>query len=489
MTITKKAIMMICVILSAAVGSAQQRITTSNIDVRATDNYLTVSADLVLDSLRLGKNQQIFITPIIKSGADAIVDLPSVLVNGRNMHISYQRGVLRNFKEIKRHDIAKEVERNNGKPQTVDYIARIPLQPWMRSHGASVAFVYDSCGCGTAYAQSISPDITIFSNPVEKMQALMLTPEVTELPVEVHEGKARVQFEVNRTELHADPYVCRNGQRIDNRSQLGLIDDSVKYALTDKNVELAGIRLCGYASPESPYLHNEELADGRSRALAEYLAERYQLPKSSVKYSSVPENWGEFRTEVLNSNEISEKEREQLLQLIDEPATSPEDFDRKEKILKTDPRFARLYRTKILPEWFPRLRATTFAIQTRLKPMSDAELAEVIKSTPEKMSLNQMYRVALLYPEGSDDFNRVIEIALKHYPNDPTAIINAATAYVNHGEYDRARALLVKAGDTPEANNLRGIVATADERYDDAIRYFEKAGELPAARQNLELLK
>lgn len=489
MTIIKKAITLICVILCAAVGSAQQRVATSNIDVRSTDNYLTVSADIVLDSLRLDKNQQIFITPIIQSGSGASVDLPSVLVNGRNMHISYQRGVLRKFKEIRSREIAKEVERANGKAQTVDYIARVPMQPWMRSNSASLAFVYDSCGCGTAYAQSISPAIAIFSNPVSKMQALMLTPEVTELPVEVHEGKARVQFEVNRTELHAEPYVCRSGQRIDNRSQLGLIDDSVQYALTDKNVELAGIRLCGYASPESPYRHNEELADGRSRALAEYLAERYQLPKSSVKYSSVPENWAEFRVEVLNSNEISDKEREQLLQLIDEPAATPEDYDRKEKTLKTDPRFARLYRTKILPVWFPRLRATTFAIQTRLKPMSDAELAEVIMATPEKMSLNQMYRFALLYPEGSDDFNRVIEIALRHYPSDPTAIINAATAYVNHGEYDRARALLVKAGDTPEANNLRGIVATADERYDDAARYFEKAGDLPAARHNLELLK
>lgn len=487
MKILQKAIAIICLVFTPTVHS-QGKVCTANIDIRPVGDNLNVSADILLDSLTLGKNQQIFITPVVKSSGDSLVCLPSVLVSGRNMHISYRRGVLRKFSEIKSHDIAKEVERENGTPQTVDYLVRIPMQDWMRSPDARVVFLFDSCGCGVAYAHTISGDIPFYVNPAGSMQAMMVTPEVTELPITVHEGRSRVQFEVDRTELHAEPYLCRNGQRIDNREQLKIIDDSVKYALSDKNVEIAGIRLCGYASPESPYLHNEELAEGRSRALADFLAQRYNLPPGSVTFTSVPENWDEFRSEVLKSNEISDKERRQLLDLIDVPATTPEDFDHKEKILKTDPRYSNLYRTKILPEWFPRLRATTFAIETHLKPMTDRELAEVILTTPEKMSLNQMYRVALLYPEGSDDFNRVIDTALKFYPDDPTAIINAATVYVNHGEYDRARVLLVKAGDTPRANNLRGIIATADERYNDAIRYFEKAGDLPDAHHNLELI-
>ena len=100
-----------------------------------------------------------------------------------------------------------------------------------------------------------------------------------------------------------------------------------------------------------------------------------------------------------------------------------------------------------------------------------------------------MFRVARLYPEGSDEFNRVIEIALKHYPDDPTANLNAAAALIARGEYDAARPLLDKAGDSPEADNLRGILATRQGHYDEAARYFELAGSLPAARKNLELLK
>lgn len=492
-----------------------QAVRTENVDIRISGDYLNVNADIVLDSLRLKSNHQVFITPVVKGGysqpasdnllmttdsiemtADSMemmtensLTLPSVLVSGRNMHISFQRGVLRNFRDIKTHEIVEEVRRRNGKSQTVPYSVRILVEPWMRKPGVSVAFVYDSCGCGAFYGQTVSEEISLYSNPVNNMRSIMITPAITNIPVTIHEGRARVQFEVDRTELHVDPFRCKNGQNIDNRAQIQIIDDSVKYALTDPNVEISEIDICGYASPESPYLHNEELATGRSKALAEYLADRYNLPHGSVKYFSVPENWNEFRTIVTESNEITEDQRQLLLNLIDAPASTPEEWDRKEWLLKTDPHFSSLYRSKILPEWFPRLRATTFAIHTRLKAMDDQQLAEVIKKTPEKMSLNQMYRVARLYPEGSDEFNDVIATALKYYPKDQTAIVNAATAAVIRGDYDAARDLLANADNTPEVFNLLGIIATAEENFDVAIRYFEKAGDDVNAVRNLEMLK
>lgn len=468
-----------------AFGAGAQ--TVENLSAKAEGQFLSINADIILDSLTLKSNEQVFITPVVKNG-DMRKDLPSLLLSGRNMHFSYQRGVLNGTNGIKSHDILSETLRRNGKLQAIPYSMRIEAEDWMKAPGASVGFVFDRCGCGSETAEILGPEKSIFSNPYRKMRAVMLTPDVTELPVAVHEGRARVQFEVDRTELHVGPYRCKKGQLIDNSARIGMIDDSVRYALSDPNVELAGISICGYASPESPYLHNEELANGRSKALAEYLADRYSLPRGSVKYSSVPENWTEFREEVEGSNDISESERAALLALIDAPASTPEDFDSKEKTLLEDPRFSRLYKTKIFPEWFPRLRVTTFAISTRLKPMTDLELARVLESTPEKMSLNQIYRVALLYPKGSEDFNRVIETALEYYPDDAVAIINAATAAIEAGDYARGRLLLRRAGKTPEAENLRGILATQAGDFDEAIRYFRNALPLETARENLELL-
>ncbi len=325
-------------------------------------------------------------------------------------------------------------------------------------------------------------------NPAPKMRSVFITPEVTPLPVTAHEGKARVQFEVDRTELHAEPYLCRNGQRIDNRAQLRIIDDSVRYALSNPDVEIASIGVCGYASPESPYLHNEFLSTNRSRALAEYLGAKYNLPADRSTYSSVAENWGEFRQIVDTAKILTSRQRADLLALIDRPTYGPSDFDAKERELKTDPKFATLYRNIILPKWFPMLRATTFVINTRLKPMSDERLAEVMEKSPQMMSLNQMMRVARLYPEGSEKFNRAIETALKYYPDDRTANLNGAVAAIQCGEFDKATRLLKKAGDTPEAYNARGIIATHNGDFRLAGELFRKAGELPEALKNLNLL-
>ena len=482
-----KILLMALMPLAASAAKDEGRLASDNLEYHRAGRNFYLSVDLVLDSLKLGTNRQIFVTPVVIGPDSQTVDLPTVLINGHNMHYAYERGTLpRDL--FANYTITREGKRFNGTQQTSAYTESTPLQQWMYSPGTAVYLSYDTCGCGRPAGQALGPRIPVELNPAPKMRPAYITPQVTELPVAIHEGEARVQFEVDRTELHPEPYKCRNGQRIDNREQLAIIEDSIRYATSDPNVEIARIDICGYASPESPYTHNDYLATNRSRALAEYIGERFSLPADRCTYSSVPENWVEFRQQVLDATDITEQQRADLLELIDAPAYGPADYDAKEKTLKTDRRFAQLYRTKILPEWFPRLRATKFAIRTRLKPMSDERLAEIILTTPELMSLNQMFRVARLYPEGSAEFNRTIETALKHYPNDPVANLNAAVAAIAAGDFDRATELLAKAGDSPEAENARGILAAHRADFDTARKHFEAAGSLPEALKNRALL-
>lgn len=486
--------------LPAAAAAIEGGIKTSACKVTHSGDQLIVSADFMLDSLRLGANHQIYITPVLADDHGHSIALPAVLLSGRNMHYAIERKTIK-AEDANHPRVAQEVRRNNGRPQTVAYLAQVPFERWMLDRTAEVSFPLDECGCGAPQGKGLLPGMPLALNPAGDMIVAYITPQVTELPVAIHDGKARIQFEVDRTELHPEPYRCKNGQRIDNRAELKVIGDSLQYALSDPNVEIAELNICGYASPESPYLHNEELATGRSRALSEYIADRYNLPAGVSHYSSVPENWEEFRQLVVEADDITEQQRSDLLDLIDAPAYGAADYDRKEKALKTEPRFAQLYKTKILPEWFPKLRATKFAIKTRLKPMSDQKLAEVILTSPEKMSLNQMFRVANLYPEGSDDFNRTIGIALRYYADDPVANLNAAVAALREAnEPDVAQAreeqllaeaerYLAKAGDTPEAENARGLLAAKRGDLDAARSHFMSAGSLPEAMRNLQLLR
>ena len=471
---------------SAFAAAPAGKIAMENMEFYRHGDNFNLQLNYVLDSLRLGSNRQILVTPVVEGAQGQQVAFPTVLINGRNMHYAYERGTVRD-RLADSYDIVTEVRRYNGKAQEVAYSATTPFRDWMYESDAAITFRYDTCGCGRFAGQEIER-IPLELNPVNQMSLAWLTPQVTELPVLIHEGKARVQFEVDKTELHPEPYVCRNGQRIDNREQLAIIDDSIRYATTDPNVEIARIEITGYASPESPYTHNDYLATNRSRALAEYIGDRYSLSPEVTAYGAVPENWTEFRQQVLDAKDITEKQRADLLELIDRPAYGPADYDAKERELRTDPRFAQLYRSTILPKWFPQLRATKFAISTRLKPMPDEKLAEIILKSPEQMSLNQMYRVARLYSEESPEFRRTIEIALKHFPDNPEANTLGAIFAIQSGDYDRAAQLLERAGDNPEANNARGIVATKRGDFKAAASFFDAAGRLPEAKRNKALL-
>lgn len=486
--------------VAASAARSQGHITASGCKVTQSGSDLMVNVDLILDSLHLDNNRQLYITPVITDGAGNSSALPAVLVNGRNMHYALERHVIK-ATDGNHQEVAQIVRRTNGKPQSVSYQAKVPFERWMLSRTAEVAFPIDTCGCGTPLGRGLLPQgESLHLNPAQDMTTAAIMPAVTPLPVTIHEGKARIQFEVDRTELHAEPYRCKSGQLIDNRAELKIIGDSLAYALSDPNVEIAEVRIRGFASPESPYHHNDFLATGRSRALSEYIAESYNLPQEVCAYDAVPENWEEFREMVVNAKDISEAQRSDLLKLIDTPAYGPADYDGKEQVLKSDPRFASLYRSKILPEWFPRLRATKFEIKTRLKPLGDDKLAKVILSAPEKMSLNQMFRVANLYPEGSPEFNEVIRIALSQYPDDPVANLKSAAEELRRANnpgatetevaeaLDNAGRLLQKAGDSAEAENARGILATHLGDFESARRHFEAAKSLPEASRNLRML-
>ena len=296
-------------ILTAAVAAtaltAMAGVRTANLSKARLGNEVRVRFDIVLDDLKLGSDQQLYITPVIQEGDSAAV-LPAVLVNGRNMHYGYQRNTA---PANPRYPVIQhEVWRKNGTAQSLTYSAETLIQPWMLKKDAQVVLHQDSCGCGVQLASATPVRLDLNLNPAPLMRLVQITPAVTQSPITKHEGRARVQFEVDRTELHTTPYRTRRGnQLIDNREQLKIIDDSVRYALSDPNVEIASIEITGYASPESPYTHNEFLATNRSRALAEYLREFYKLPVGSTRYSSVPENWEEFRQQVVSSKEITER--------------------------------------------------------------------------------------------------------------------------------------------------------------------------------------
>ncbi|MBQ0048967.1 MAG: DUF3868 domain-containing protein [Bacteroidales bacterium] len=477
-----------------AANNDEQRVRCTDIHVTPSSGYALVSMNMVVEELKLARNHQIFVTPFIESEqASKSIMLPTYVLSGRNMHYAYMRSGATKASGKMRYHVAKEIYVDKEKSDTIPYTQRIPLEEWMLGEDAVLRMSIDYCGCGRNIAAHASEQRLALA-PASHMLIVPYPRPVAEVPtITYHHGKARVEFEVDKFELHEQVYsyvhkTTRRRHVIDNRSELKMIDDSIRYALSDPNVEIDAIKLCGYASPESPYVHNDYLASNRSRALAEYIAQRYHLPKDRCTFSAVPENWEGFRQQVLDATTISETQRKDLLELIDRPTYGPTDFDNKENELINGKKFAALYRQQIHPDWFPKLRYTDFVIQTRLKPLSVAQLHEVMAHTPELMSLNQIYTVAADCEHGGEEFHRAMEVALKYFPNDETANCNAAALTIEQKDYNKAAAFLLKAGESDEANILRAIVEASKLNYSAARELLLKAKNTPEAKRNLKML-
>lgn len=474
------------------------------------DNHPNVHSNLIIDKvgdnclvsmqinptvLKMKSNRQMFVTPFIESAdGEHTVMLPSVVLSGRNMHYVYLRSGLTKASGKTDYNIAQEMLAS-GKVKTYSYNETVPLQKWMLHDGVTVRINIDTCGCGRSKGSDSGTPVPANLSPLSRMVVTPFPTPVTEIPkIVYHHGKARVDFEVDKFELHEQVYsythkTTKRKHVIDNRAELKVIDDSIRYALSNPNVEIDKIGVCGYASPESPYLHNDYLASNRSRALAEYIAKHYNLPQDRCTYDAVPENWAGFRELAATATTITEQQRKELLELIDRPVYGPSDYDAKEKELATSKKYTALYREQIHPDWFPKLRYTDFVIQTRLKPLTTEQLHDVLSKTPELLSLNQIYTVAADCEHGSEEFHRAMAAALKYYPNDPTANCNAAALAVENKQYEQAAEYLKKAGESDEANVLRGIVEVSRLNTQKAIEYFQKAKNSPEAQRNIQLLK
>lgn len=475
-------------------GDNKYKLKKENVNVDQVGNKLVVSMDLVLDSTRLSSNNQLFVTPVIQTsdGTRSIV-MPSVLFSGRNMHYIYLRNEKKALPDFN-YEIAEEVRHKAGKPSIVNYTHAVELRDWMTTNDAVLRLIVDTCGCRNIKSKGME-DYPLALNKADRMLLMAYpVPVVEDHKIIVHHGKAKVQFEVDKFQLHDEVYnythrITKRKHTIDNREQLQIIDDSIHYALNSPNVELVSLDIHGYASPESPYEHNEYLALNRAKAVMLYIEKHDNIPDSVCTYHATPENWQEFRNQVLDAKDITDQQRQDLLELIDRPIHAPYDYDRKETELGTSPKFAALYKNHIHPDWFPELRYTEFTIRTRLKHMTDEELRQVMQTEPERLSLSQFYRVALSYGHGTEGFHDAMTMALKFYPDDPMSNTNAAALAIEEKRYEDAKPFLDRAGESDDANILRGIVATYAGDLEAAREYFTKAIKQPEAQRNLNLIK
>jgi tetratricopeptide (TPR) repeat protein len=163
-------------------------------------------------------------------------------------------------------------------------------------------------------------------------------------------------------------------------------------------------------------------------------------------------------------------------QEILEAIRSDREPDNKEWYIKSNWRDDYRY---LLDNCYPALRHSDYTIEYEVRSYADpVDIEKVLRTAPQNLSLEEFYILAETYESGSDEFNELFETAVRMYPNDPVANLNAANSAIQRNDYRNAARYLDKAGDLPEAVYTRGVLEVYLENSDKAKAYFEEAHTL-----------
>ncbi len=454
----KRTLLVITSLLTMILGIRAQQIVdgVSVGDFRMARNgdYMVVDMEMNMASLDVDANRAVLLTPRLKNGADSL-NLPAVGIYGRKRYYFYVRNGMSMLSG------SQETSYRAKKcPDTQDYHAIVPYADWM--DGAKLTLHRDDYGCCNTLLAAHQGLLGEHAEPEVKTEffpeLVYITPQAEVEKSRSLEGSAYVDFVVNRTDINP---TYRN-----NVAELGKIQATIDSVRADKDITITSVWLKGFASPESPYAYNKKLAIGRTEAVKGYIQKLFSFAPGIIATDHEPENWEGLRQYV---EESTIEHKDAILALID----SDMDPDAKERKIKSS--YPAQY-TYLLRNCYPALRRTDYRIAYTIRTFTDvAEIRRILQTQPQKLSLNEFYLVAQELEPGTPEFTNVFETAVRMFPDDPTANLNAANAAMNRDDLVGAKPYLDKAGTSAHALYARGVYHAINKEYTEAKTLLQQA--------------
>lgn len=466
---------------TAQTRSYDGTITVKPVQLEQKGEFLHVDIDFDMQDVKVKSTRGVdFIPQLVASGRT--LNLPKVSIKGRDEYLAYERRLaVMSAKEKKNYDKPYTVEKGSKlKKGVLPYRYVVRYEPWMEN--ARLDVQRDECGCGEVKLMNV--EHLVDKVTLERvLLPYVVTPNFAYLQPKAEEIKRRdiqaecfLDFEVNKINIRPE--------YMNNPQELAKIRKMIDELKSDPNVKVNRLDIIGYASPEGTLATNKRLSEGRAMALRDYLASRYDFPRNQYYIIFGGENW-EGLEKALETIETEYKD-----EALDIIRNIPIEKGRENKLMQLRGGVPYRYMLKYI---FPSLRVAICKVNYEVRNFNVDEAKVEIKSRPQNLSLNEMFLVANTYPAGSQEFIDVFETAVRMYPQDEIANLNAATAALSRNDLysaERYLAMVHSKKNLPEYNNAMGILMLLKGDYENGERFFKSASEmgLEAAGRNLEEL-
>lgn len=285
------------------------------------------------------------------------------------------------------------------------------------------------------------------SLPLYESNVTFLEPHPEERKERTEHLTIRLTYPVNRSEVLSDFE--------QNATELARIDRVLRPMVQDGHTyRICSGHIVGYASPEDTYAHNLRLSERRADGMRQWLVGHYGLCPDSLTVHGAGEDWTSLRTLVSHSNM---RYRDEVLSIIDGYGI----WAGREKRLM-DLRGGEPYKY-MLRNFFPPLRRMELDLVYTVRSFSQEEAEAVLSQRPQDLSQQEIYTVArerntdMTIQRSRTTYGFEYDIAVRYFPNDAIANINASSAALVRGDLVQAKECLDRVKDDPLAANNLGI--------------------------------
>lgn len=459
---------------SAAAAQDATHVRVLDSEVIRDGDRLNVTMAVDFNPLILHPQDQLVVTPMIVNGSDTVV-LDPIAFNGvtaekmekraaklygddaaRVSH-SYETLV---FNKRGMREKQRAMRRGEAPPTDPDnvmlYRASIPYRPWMA--GSNLLLEQERYGCRGMVAYDLD-NVGTAARPVNAM-IMFIVPEYEMPQRTTSDITAYVNFEVNESRVEPD--------FMNNAEELGRIYDFTEEIIEDDDLKIEKILIKGYASPEASYNYNDRLAWARVNALQKNLERKFGLAPEVFEVEHVAEDWDSLRSWI-DASDL--KFRAQLLAIIDD-TPDPDARDAKIRALDNGATY-----NMLLTGVYPELRRVDYSIDYTVPPFTAERGREMMKNSPEDMTLVQYYFMADSYEPRSPEWAEVYTIAAGQFPGDPVCCNNVAAMAIMKGDNKTAKTHLERAKDDPRCLNNLGIVYLREGNTQEAEKLFRTAAD------------
>lgn len=447
---------------------------------------LHIAIDFEMRGINVDSRKSISLTPVLVA-LGIKQELPAVVVKGRTNYLLSRRELAlmskkerREYEKLAPYSIVKGYGKKGVRQ--ISYTKTIKFESWMAE--AMLNIQEELYGCG-AKPRLLSVSKLIKAVQLEKaIVPYEITPYLAYIQPETETVKKReavsetfLDFAVNAADIKPD--------YLNNPKELKKIKDIVTEILTDKSITVKNITISGYASPEGGAKYNQLLSERRANALIDFLLSEFNYPQSIYNVEFGGENWEGLLVYVTNSKMPN---KEMIISILTDENLSNE--QRKADLKQFENGEPYRY---MLENFYPSLRKAVFKIDYEVQQFDVDQARLVVKSHPQNLILNELYLVANTYEPGSEEFVDLFETAVKMFPHDQTANLNAASAALARKDIataERYLKLINSDFHIPEYNNAMGVLKLLQGDFDTAKQYLNKAYKsgLTVAKSNLDEL-